>query len=133
MFLECDVSSSPREIDLEDIQTYIQLTTHVDFILMTTDAPQVENTPLAENDNSSAGNLGVKSIINENEGAPLVNEQEGLEENEAPPANDHEEDSQEENDEPRPMRRPEHERSAISYDYLVYMSEVINDMGKING
>jgi hypothetical protein len=38
--------------------------------------------------------LGVKPAINENGGAPLENEQVGLEENEAPPANDHEEEPQ---------------------------------------
>jgi hypothetical protein len=65
-----------------------------DFILMTTDAPHVETAPLAENNNPLAKNLGVKPAINENGGAPLENEQVGLEENEAPPANDHEEEPQ---------------------------------------
>jgi hypothetical protein len=65
-----------------------------DFILMTTDAPHVETAPLAENNNILAKNLGVKPAINENGGAPLENEQVGLEENEAPPANDHEEEPQ---------------------------------------
>jgi hypothetical protein len=65
VFLECDVSSSPREIELEKIWTYVPPMTHVDFILTTTDAPHVENAPLVENANSSAGNLGVKPTINE--------------------------------------------------------------------
>jgi hypothetical protein len=99
VFLECDTISSPRETDIEEIQTYVLPMTHVDFILMTTDAPHLENVPLAENANSSVENLGVKSIINENKGAPLVNEQESLKENEASPANDHEEEHQLENDE----------------------------------
>jgi hypothetical protein len=32
VFLECDVSSSPREVDLEEIRTYVPSMTHVDFI-----------------------------------------------------------------------------------------------------
>jgi hypothetical protein len=64
--------------------------THVDFISTTTDVPHVENAPLAENDNSPTINLSVEPTINENEGATLVNEQESLEKNEAPPTNDHE-------------------------------------------
>jgi hypothetical protein len=56
VFLECDIRSSSREINLEEIQTYVPLMTHVDFILMTTDVPHVENTPLVQNANSSAGN-----------------------------------------------------------------------------
>jgi hypothetical protein len=44
--------------------------------------------------------------INENEGAPLENEQVGIEENEAPPANDRGEEPQQEiDDEPQPTRR----------------------------
>jgi hypothetical protein len=92
MFLECDVSSSPREIDLEEIQTYVPPMTHVDFIPMT--APHVENTRLVENANSSAENLDVEHTIKENKGASLVKEQVGLEESEAPHANDHEEKPQ---------------------------------------
>jgi hypothetical protein len=56
-----------------------------------------------------------------------------LEENEAPSASDHEEEPQQENDEPLPMRRLQRgRRSAISNDYVVYMSEDINDMGKMD-
>jgi hypothetical protein len=43
VFLECDVSSSPREIDVEEIQTYVPPMTHVDFIPTTVNAPHVEN------------------------------------------------------------------------------------------
>jgi hypothetical protein len=119
VFLECDVSSSTREVDLEEIWTYVPPMTHVDFVPMTMDAPHVENMPLAENDNSSAINLGAEPTINGNEGAPLVNEQEGLEGNEAPPANDHEEEPHQENDDPQPMRRSQHERrNAISNTML---------------
>jgi hypothetical protein len=107
--------------------------THVDFIPMTTDAPDVENTPLAKNGNSSAKNLGAEPAINENEGAPLVNEQEDLEENEVPPTNDHEQEPQQENDDPQSTRRSQHERrSAISTDYVICMSEDVNDMGKMD-
>jgi hypothetical protein len=74
----------------------------------------------------------VEPTINENEGAPLVNEQEGLEKNEAPPANEHKEEHKQENDDPQPIRRSQRERrSAISNDYVVYMSEDIN--GTKNG
>jgi hypothetical protein len=86
---------------------------------------------LVENDNSPAKNLGAEPTINENEETHLVNEHDGLEENEAPTANDHEEEPQQENDEPQPMRRSQRERrSAISNDYVVYMSEDINNMKK---
>jgi hypothetical protein len=45
------------------------------------------------------------------------------------PANDHKEESQQENDEPQPMRRSQCERrSAISNDYVIYISEDVNDM-----
>jgi hypothetical protein len=124
MFLECDISSSPRKVDLEEIRTYVPPMTHVGFIPTIADAPHVENSSLAENANSSAGNLGAEPTINENERAPLVNEQEGLEENEVPPANDHKEEPQHENDDPQPTRRSQHERrSDISNDYVIYMSE----------
>jgi hypothetical protein len=53
--------------------------TYIDFIPTTADAPYVENTPLAENANSSVKNFGVEPTINENDEAPLVNEQEGFE------------------------------------------------------
>jgi hypothetical protein len=95
--------------------------THTDFISTTTNAPHIENVPLTENANSSYRNLGAEPTINENEGAPLVNMQESLEENEAPPANDPKEEPQQENDEPQPIRRSQHERkSVISNDYCLH-------------
>jgi hypothetical protein len=104
-----------------------------DFIPTTTDAPHVETTPLAENNNPLAKNLGLKPVINENEEAPLENEQVCLEENEAPPANDHEEPQQENDNEPQPMRTSQRERrSVILNDYVVCMSEDVNDKGKID-
>jgi hypothetical protein len=73
----------------------------------------------------------VEPAINENEGAPLVNEQEGLEKNEMSYANDHEEEPQQKNDESQLTRRPRHERrSVIPNDYVVYKSEGVNDMRK---
>jgi hypothetical protein len=106
VFLECDMSSSPRDIDLEEIRTYDSAPMTHDFIPTTTDAPHVENVPLAKNNDPLAENLGVEPAINENGGAHSKNEQVGLEENEAPPANDHGEEPQQENDdEPQPMRR----------------------------
>jgi hypothetical protein len=94
VLLECDMSSSPRDIDLEEIQTYDSAPMTHDFIPTTSDAPHVDTTPLAENNNPLAKKLGAKPAIIENEEAPLENEQVGLEENEAPPANDHEEEPQ---------------------------------------
>jgi hypothetical protein len=45
VLLECDVSSTTREIDLEEIQDYVPpLMTH-DYIPTTIVAPHVENTP----------------------------------------------------------------------------------------
>jgi hypothetical protein len=58
----------------------------------------------------------------------------GLEENEAPPANDHGEEPQQGNDdESQPTRRSQRERrSDIPNDYAVYMSEDVNDIGKMD-
>jgi hypothetical protein len=42
VLLECDVSSSPREIDLEKIRTYDSPTMTHDFIPITMDVPHVE-------------------------------------------------------------------------------------------
>jgi hypothetical protein len=55
-----------------------------------------------------------------------------LEENEALHDSDNEEEPQQENDdEPQPLRRSHHERrSVIPNDYVVYMSEDVNDIGK---
>jgi hypothetical protein len=89
---------------------------------------------VTENNDPLAKNLGVESTINKNGGAPLENVQVGLEENEAPPTNDHGEEPQQRNDdEPQPMRRSQHERrSVIPNDYVVYMSEDVNDIGKMD-
>jgi hypothetical protein len=78
VFLECDMSSSPRDIDLEEIWTYDSAPMTHDFIHTTTDAPHVETATLAENNNSLGKKLGVEPAINENEGAHLENEQVGL-------------------------------------------------------
>jgi hypothetical protein len=100
------MSSSPQDIDLEEIRTYDSTPITHDFIPTTMDAPHVDIVPLAENNNPLAKNLGAEPVINENEGAPLENEQVGIEENEAPPANDHGEEPQKEiDDEPHPTRR----------------------------
>jgi hypothetical protein len=94
----------------------------------------VETIPLAENNDPLAKNLSAEPTINENGRAPSKNEEVGLEENEAPPANDHGEEPQQENDdEPQPTRRSQHERrSAIPNDYVMYMSEDVNDIGKMD-
>jgi hypothetical protein len=63
VFLECDMSSSPRDIDLEEIRIYdYALMTH-DFIPTITDAPHVETTPLTENNDPLAKNLSVEPAI----------------------------------------------------------------------
>jgi hypothetical protein len=65
-------------------------------------------------------NLGAELAINEYGRAHLENEQVGLEENEAPPANDHEEEPQQGN-ESQPTRRSQRERiSAIPNDCCVH-------------
>jgi hypothetical protein len=92
------MSSSLRNIDLEEIQTYNFAPMSHDFIPTTKNAPHVDIAHLAENNNPLAKILGVEPTINENEEAPLEIEQVGLEKNEAPPANDHEEEPQQEND-----------------------------------
>jgi hypothetical protein len=93
------MSSSPWDIDLEEIRTYDSAPMTHDFIPTTTDAPHVETALLAKNNNPLAENSGAESAINENGGAHLENEQVGLEENEAPPANDNEEPQQGNNNE----------------------------------
>jgi hypothetical protein len=60
------MSSSPRDIDLEKIQTYDSMVITHDFIPMTTDAPHEEIAHLAENNNPFAKNLVVKPAIYEN-------------------------------------------------------------------
>jgi hypothetical protein len=128
------MSSSRRDIYLEEIWTYDStLITH-DFIPTTVDAPHVETIPLAKNNDPLAENLGAEPAINENGGTPLENEQVGIEENEAPPANDHREEPQQENDdEPQPMRRSQRERrSVIPNNYVVYMNEDVNNIGKMH-
>jgi hypothetical protein len=92
------MSSSLRNIDLEEIQTYNFAPMSHDFIPTTKNAPHVDIAHLAENNNPLAKILGVEPTINENEEAPLEIEQVGLEKNEAPPTNDHEEEPQQEND-----------------------------------
>jgi hypothetical protein len=129
VFLECDMSSSPQDTDLEEIWTYDFVPMTHDFIPTITDAPHVKTAPLVENNNPLTENLGAEPTINKNEEAPLGNEQVGLEEDEAPPSNDREEEAQQKNDnEPQPMRFER--RSVITNDYVVYMSEDVNHIGK---
>jgi hypothetical protein len=134
MFLEFDMSSSLRDIDLEEIRIYDSSPTTHDFIPMITDASHMETAPSAENNNPSTENLGAEPAINENEGAPLKNEQVGLKKNEVPPTNDHEEEPQQENDnEPQAIRISQCEsRSVIPNDYVIYMSEDLNDIRKMD-
>jgi hypothetical protein len=98
------MSSSLRDIDLEEIQTSDSTPMTHDCIPITTYASHVETAPLTENNNPLAKNFGVKPAINENEEAPFENEQVGLEKNEAPPTNNHEEEPQQKNyNEPQAM------------------------------
>jgi hypothetical protein len=124
VFLECDVSSTPREIDLEEIQDYVPPPMTHDYIPTTVVAHHVENAP------SSA-----TPSITENEVVPMVDEQQAKNfgANEAPLDNEQEvepEQPQEEINEPPPERRSQRERkSDISKDYVVYISE---DIGKMD-
>jgi hypothetical protein len=79
VFLECDVSSVPKEIDLEEIQTYVPSPMTHDFILMTVVAPHLESVPVTKN-------IGDAPIIIKNEDVPIVDEEqvEDFEKNETP-------------------------------------------------
>jgi hypothetical protein len=68
VFLECDVSSIPREIDLEEIRTYVPSAMTHDFIPTTIVAPHVESVPLTKNSSATPTMI-------ENEDVPIVNEQ----------------------------------------------------------
>jgi hypothetical protein len=127
------MSSSLQDIDLEEIRTSDSTPMTHDCIPITTYAPHVETAPLAENNNPLAKILGVEPTINENEEAPLETEQVGLEKYEAPPTNNHEEPQQKNYNEPQAMRRSHCDRrSVIPNDYVVYMSEDVNDIGKMD-
>jgi hypothetical protein len=71
VFLECDMSSSPRDIGLEEIWTYDSVLMTNDFILTAMDAPHVETAPLAKNNNPLTENVGLEHAINEYEGVGL--------------------------------------------------------------
>jgi hypothetical protein len=128
MFLECDVSSTPREIDLEEIRNYIPPPMTHDYIPTTVVAPHVENMPSSEN-------TGTTLTITENGDVSMVDEQqaENSGANEAPLDNEQEvepEQPKEKINEPPDVRRSQCERkSAIFKDYIIYISE---DIGKID-
>jgi hypothetical protein len=128
VFLECDVSSTPWEIDLEEIRDYVPPPMTHDYIPTIVVAPHVENVPSSEN-------TGATPTITENEDVLMVDEQqaENSGANELPLDNEQEvepEQPQDEISESLPMRRSQHERkSAISKDYVVYISE---DVGKMD-
>jgi hypothetical protein len=108
VFLEYDVSSTPREIDLEKIWNYVPPPMTHDYIPTTVVAPHVENVPSSEN-------TGITPIITENEDVPMVDEQQAKNSraNEAPLDNEQEvepEQPQEEINEPPPVRRSQRER-----------------------
>jgi hypothetical protein len=99
-----------------------------DYIPTTVVAPHVESVPLSEN-------TSAPPAIIENEDVPMVDEQqaENSRANEAPLNNEQEVEPkhpQEEINDPPPIKRSQCERkSAISKDYVVYISE---DLGKMN-
>jgi hypothetical protein len=68
VFLECDVSSTPREIDLEEIRDYVPPSMTHDYIPTTVVAPHAENGPSSEN-------TGATHAITKNEDVPMVDEQ----------------------------------------------------------
>jgi hypothetical protein len=65
VFLECDVSSTPRQIDLEEIREYVPPPITHDYIPTTVVAPHMENTPSSEN-------TGATPTITKNEDMPMV-------------------------------------------------------------
>jgi hypothetical protein len=108
VFLECDMSSTLRKFDLEEIQNYVSPPMTHDYIPVTVVAPHVESVPLNENTHATPA-------ITENEDVPMMDEQqpENSGENEAPLNNEQEmepEQPQEEINEPPPVRRSQHER-----------------------
>jgi hypothetical protein len=119
VFLECDVSSTPREINLEEIQNYVSPPMTHDYIPVIIVAPHVESTSLNEN-------TGATPAITENEDVPMIDEQqaENSGANEAPLNNEQEvepEQPQEEINEPPHVRRSQRERkSAISKDCHIH-------------
>jgi hypothetical protein len=128
VFFECDVSSTPRGIHLEEIRDYVPPPMTHDYIPTTVVAPDVENVPSSENTDTTP-------TITENEDVHIVDEQqaENSGANEAQLDNEQElepEQTQEEIHEPPPMRRSKRERkSVISKDCIVYISE---DVGKMD-
>jgi hypothetical protein len=98
-----------------------------DYIPTTIVAPHMENAPSSEN-------TGATPTITENEDVAMVDEQqaENSRANEVPLDNEHEvelEQPQEEINEPSPVRSSQWERkSAISKDYVVYISEGVGKM-----
>jgi hypothetical protein len=122
VFLECDVGSTPREIDLEEIQIYVPPPMTHDYIPTTVVAPNVENVPSSEN-------TGATPIITENDDVPIVDEQQAKNSgaNEASFDNEQEvepEQPQEEINEPPLVKRSQCERkSAISKDCVIHISE----------
>jgi hypothetical protein len=68
VFMECDVSSTAREIDLEEIWDYVPPPMTHNYITTTVVTPHVENTPSSEN-------TGATPAITENEDVPMVDEQ----------------------------------------------------------
>jgi hypothetical protein len=103
LFLECDVSSIPREIDLEEILNCVPPPMTHDYVPMTIVAPHVESAPLNED-------TGAAPTITKNENVPMVDEQEAENSgaNDVPLDNEQEWEPaqpQEEINEPPPVRR----------------------------
>jgi hypothetical protein len=118
VFLECDVSSTPREIDLDEIRNYVSPPMTHDYIPVTVVAPHVESAPLNENTSTTP-------VITKNEVVPMMDEQqaENSGANEAPLNNEQEvepEQPQEEINEPPPVRRSQRERKCVIFKTMSY-------------
>jgi hypothetical protein len=118
VFFECDASSTPREIDLEEIWDYVPPPMIHDYISTIVVAPHMKNVPSSEN-------TGATPKIIENDDVPIEDEQQAKKSgaNETPLDNEQEvepEQPQEEINEPPLVRRSQRERkSVISKDYVV--------------
>jgi hypothetical protein len=127
VFFEYDASSTPREIDLEEIRDYVPSPMIHDYISTTVVAPHMKNVPSSEN-------AGATPKIIENDDVPIEDEQQAKNSgaNETPLDNEQEvepEQPQEEINEPPLVRRSQRERkSVISKDYVVYISEDVRKM-----
>jgi hypothetical protein len=127
VLLECDVTSTLREIDLEEFRNYVPPPMTHDYNPTAVVAPHVENTPSSENTSATPA-------ITKSEDVPMVDEQqtENCGANEVPLDNEQAvepEQPQEEINELPPVRRSQRERKMPFLKTIVYISE---DIGKMD-